>query len=264
MGGLLDRSEAIAAGCVRMTVQAKATKAHPEITDDDISSLRQKIIQRIQGLGIATGATQSMKNRQILIQASQAEDIATIARSISTTGELQLRIQKPNTAKQLAAEMAALRTLEAKRYTIEGAKDPQSIDLAISKQNVKIGKLFQPYFINGERIQNAMAQAEKDGSWSIQVQFDSIGNKEFAKQTKNIAGTGRSVGIFIDGNPVSMPIIDSQYARNGIVGGYAVISGNFDRQTASVLAVKLKTGVLPIPVEIMSQGLYKSCPILKQ
>jgi preprotein translocase subunit SecD len=263
MAAAIDLAEARGAGCVRMTVQAKATKQHPAITDGDIDDLRQKIIKRIQALGIATGATQAMKNNQILIQAAQSEDLNIIVRSLSTTGELQFKLQKPDTRKQLDAEMAARRKLEAKRYTLAGAKNPDAIDNTIAKHDLRIAKLFQPTFIDGSRIKNALIKSESDGTWAIQIQLDAEGGREFAKNTKKVAGTGRSVGIFIDGGLVSMPIVDAGYAANGITGGYAVITGNFDRATASVLAVKLRTGALPVPVEIVSQGLYRSCPAIQ-
>jgi preprotein translocase subunit SecD len=71
-----------------------------------------------------------------------------------------------------------------------------------------------------------------------------------------MAGTGRVIGIFIDDDPISTPIVDNMFAATGITGGKAVIQGSFAAETANYLAIQLRSGALPIPIEIVEQRKY--------
>jgi len=50
---------------------------------------------------------------------------------------------------------------------------------------------------------------------------------------------------------VSAPTVGPEYADNGITGGSAVITGGFSIQEAQDLAIQLRGGALPLPVEIV-------------
>lgn len=50
---------------------------------------------------------------------------------------------------------------------------------------------------------------------------------KFAEATKEAAKNGTPIDIYVNGELLSSPIIDSEYAETGIVGGEAIISGNF-------------------------------------
>ena len=69
--------------------------------------------------------------------------------------------------------------------------------------------------------------------------------------TKNLAGTGRSIGIFLDNELLSAPVVGPEFADTGIAGGRAVITGNFDLESAKDLAIQIKGGSLPFPVSVV-------------
>ena len=73
----------------------------------------------------------------------------------------------------------------------------------------------------------------------------------FSELTRNIAGTGRALGIFLDERLISAPSVDVEYAATGITGGSAVISGNFNAESAKDLEIQLRGGALPVPVEVI-------------
>ncbi|NJM77998.1 MAG: protein translocase subunit SecD, partial [Acaryochloridaceae cyanobacterium RU_4_10] len=67
-----------------------------------------------------------------------------------------------------------------------------------------------------------------------------------------IAGTGTDFRYFSRRSLISYPSVSAQYAgHGGIAGGNAQISGQFDAQSANDLAVQLRGGALPVPVEII-------------
>jgi preprotein translocase subunit SecD len=88
-------------------------------------------------------------------------------------------------------------------------------------------------------------------SWEIFLRFDVGGGEKFAELSKNLAGTGRSIGIFLDNQLLSAPTVGPEFAQAGITGGAAVITGNFTAETANEIAIQLRGGALPYPVEVV-------------
>ncbi|MBV9158991.1 MAG: protein translocase subunit SecD [Candidatus Kaiserbacteria bacterium] len=108
---------------------------------------------------------------------------------------------------------------------------------------------FEPAAITGKDLASAQLQFQSGTGLSnepvVVLKFDSEGTKTFADLTaKNV---GRYFGIFIDGIPVSIPVI-----RESIPNGTAVISGSFTAQEAKDLASNLNNGALPVKIELLS------------
>jgi len=75
--------------------------------------------------------------------------------------------------------------------------------------------------------------------------FDSEGADLFEQITRE--NTGRLLGIFLDGQPISVPVINEP-----ISGGRAVISGGFTPEEAKTLVRDLNFGALPVPISLAS------------
>jgi protein-export membrane protein SecD len=79
----------------------------------------------------------------------------------------------------------------------------------------------------------------------VSLQFDAEGSKLFEEITK--ASIGKTVAIFLDGAPISTPVVNE-----AISGGKAVISGSFTPEEAKILVGRLNSGALPVPIELIS------------
>ncbi len=75
----------------------------------------------------------------------------------------------------------------------------------------------------------------------VSLQFDNEGKELFAKITKE--NIGNIVGIFLDGRPISEPVVNE-----AILDGKAVISGNFTTPEAQELVRNLNYGALPVHI----------------
>ncbi|MDC3162111.1 protein translocase subunit SecD [Candidatus Pelagibacter sp.] len=80
----------------------------------------------------------------------------------------------------------------------------------------------------------------------VSFNLDRVGAKKFGKATSS--GVGRSLAIVLDGKIISAPVI-----REPIVGGSGQISGNFTFQSATDLALLLRSGALPAPLNIIEE-----------
>jgi preprotein translocase subunit SecD len=80
----------------------------------------------------------------------------------------------------------------------------------------------------------------------VSLQFNSDGAALFAAITKR--NLGKPVAIFLDGAPISIPTVQSE-----ITDGSAVITGTFNATDAKLLATRLNSGALPVPIKLISQ-----------
>lgn len=99
--------------------------------------------------------------------------------------------------------------------------------------------------MTGDMVKNA--QVRIGGTFNepyVSLDFTSRGGKVFATLTeKNV---GRRMAIVLDGVVKSAPVI-----RERILGGSAQISGSFTHEEASDLAIVLRVGALPAPVDVI-------------
>ncbi len=80
----------------------------------------------------------------------------------------------------------------------------------------------------------------------VTFNLDRVGAKKFGKATST--GVGKRLAIILDGKIISAPSV-----REPIVGGSGQISGNFTFQSATDLALLLRSGALPAPLSIIEE-----------
>lgn len=99
----------------------------------------------------------------------------------------------------------------------------------------------------GAGLTNANAVLGGTGSQGYQVSFVLAGNAEgqaFTTYTRN--NVGQPLAIVLDGQVISAPNIQQAITDNG------QITGNFDREAATRLALQLRSGALPVSLFIES------------
>ena len=93
--------------------------------------------------------------------------------------------------------------------------------------------------LNGENLVDAQPRFDNLSNQPIVAfSLDRLGSQRFGQTTtKNI---GKRLAIILDGEAISAPVI-----QDSITGGNGTISGNFTFQTATDLALLLRSGALP-------------------
>lgn len=80
------------------------------------------------------------------------------------------------------------------------------------------------------------------------MEFSDEGGKKFADLTaRNI---GKPIAIVLDGEVLTNPVV-----QEAITGGRAQISGSRTMEEAEHLAILLRSGSLPVKIEVMEIGL---------
>jgi len=101
--------------------------------------------------------------------------------------------------------------------------------------------------LSGDNLLDAQPRMNNQTNETV-VSFtlDRLGAKRFGKATS--ANVGRQLAIVLDGKIISAPVI-----RDTIASGSGQISGGFTFQTATDLALLLRSGALPAPLNIIEE-----------
>ncbi len=108
----------------------------------------------------------------------------------------------------------------------------------------------EPYIVKrqamltGDTLTDARVAIDQFNEPYVAIEFDPTGADIFARVTGE--NVGKRFAIVLDGNVYSAPVI-----RERIPGGRAQITGNFTSSEANDLAIVLRAGALPAPVDIL-------------
>ena len=162
-------------------------------------------------------------NNRILVELPGLDDPMRIKSLLGKTANLTFRFIAQNNNETFGVE-----TLQY---------EDESLESLVSKRII----------LSGENLLDAQPQMNNQTNETV-VSFtlDRVGAKRFGKATKT--GVGKQLAIVLDGKIVSAPVI-----REAIVSGTGQISGNFTFQSATDLALLLRSGALPAPLNIIEE-----------
>ncbi|WP_405151491.1 protein translocase subunit SecD [Sphaerisporangium sp. NBC_01403] len=122
-------------------------------------------------------------------------------------------------------------------------------------QRLRLG----PPAVSGEGVQDAAARSDPQQGlgWFVTVEFRDAGSWQRltgAAACEPVGDPRRRVAIVLDDKIISSPQVDpSVPCRTGIPGGSTQITGSFTHEEARDLAVLIKGGALPVPLELVEQ-----------
>ncbi|MFP4296780.1 MAG: protein translocase subunit SecD [Spirulinaceae cyanobacterium] len=244
-------------GGTQITIEVQPTEEVRNITPENLSDTKRVLANRIDGLGVSEPTIQTAGTDKILVQLPGVSDPQQAERVLGGTAQLEFRQQEQGTEGEFRVrieerELARLRLEELRQGENPDPEAIAQVQAELDRANAAIGELFAPPEITGKSLTTAGYQPSQSGSgWEVTVAFDGEGGSQFADLTRDLAGTGRSIGIFLDDVLISYPVVNAEYAATGIAGGRATISGNFTSETANDLAVQLRGGALPFPVRVV-------------
>lgn len=242
-------------GGSQLTIQLQTSNEIPTIDERVMEGVLKIVENRVNALGVSESIVQSLGQDQILVQLPGVNDPQQAERVLGGTAQLDFREQLSGTEQQLAIEYQIQRQLLLDQELLKNSQDQEAIAKnleSIKKTNQAIAQLFKAPTIKGQDLKDALPEpVTGTDNWNVALRFTSEGGEKFAELTKNLAGTGRSIGIFLDDQLLSAPTVGVEFAETGITGGNAIIQGRFTAQQANDLAVQLRGGALPVPVKIV-------------
>ena len=133
------------------------------------------------------------------------------------------------------------------RFVTQNNNDTFGTEMLQFEDGISEAMVSKRIILNGENLLDAQPQMNNQTNETV-VSFtlDRVGAKRFGKATST--GVGKQLAIVLDGKIVSAPTIQSV-----IASGNGQISGNFTFQSATDLALLLRSGALPAPLNIIEE-----------
>lgn len=211
-------------------------KLEKELTDRTVLQSLETIRNRIDQFGVAEPLVQREGENHIVVQLPGIKEPQRAIELIGKTACLEFRlldetIDATNPASILPDDTEILMEKQVDSLGIETGRIP----LAVKKRAL----------ITGDLLKDARVSMDPmTSSPYVAIEFDSSGAKIFDQVTA--ANVGRRFAIVLDNTIYSAPVI-----RERISGGSAQISGVFNEKEAADLALVLRAGSLPAPVEVI-------------
>ena len=109
--------------------------------------------------------------------------------------------------------------------------------------------------LTGDDLEEAYASTDQTtGEWVVNIQFNDRGSEIFSRMTEEInirtnPDSTEVIAVVLDGQPLIAPV-----SLAHIRDGRSQISGDFNRERARTLAIQLKSGRLPVPLELIQES----------
>ncbi len=205
-------------GGTHLVYQADLSKS--ENKADAMQGVRDVIERRVNYFGVAEPLVQISGQDRLIVELAGISDVSQAIQLIGETPFLEFKETKADTQAIVDAQQNGQRLTE----------DP-----------------LRSTGLNGRHLKRATVIFDQQTYQpQVSLELNDEGAKLFAEVTKN--NLGKIVAIFLDGEAISAPIVQSE-----IKDGNAVISGKFTPIEAKLLATRLNSGALPVPISLVSQ-----------
>ena len=190
----------------------------------------------------------SSQNMAIEIVRRRVDEIGTNEPNILKRGNDRILVElpgldNPDRIKSLLGKTANLTF----RFITQKDEESFGTEKLFFEDNSEVAIVSRRIVLSGDNLIDAKPRMDSQTNETV-VSFtlDRVGAKRFAKAT--LSGVGKRLAIVLDGKIISAPNI-----REPIVGGSGQITGNFTFQSATDLALLLRSGALPAPLNIIEE-----------
>jgi len=197
-------------------------------TDAAMAQAVEVIRRRIDELGTREPTIVRQGDTRIVVQVPGLQDPAALKSLLGKTAKLEFKLVDVDADPAMVAE---------------GRAPPGSQILPFAEGGTIVVK--RRVLISGDQLIDSQPSFQ-EGLPVVSFRFDAAGGKRFARATQE--NTGKPFAIILDGQVISAPRINEP-----ILGGSGIISGNFTTESASELAILLRSGKLPVALKVIEE-----------
>ena len=222
--------------------QASDGRIEIRLTDDAVQEMQRAAVtqsleivrRRIDEVGTREPTIQRQGNDRILVQVPGEKDPESIKRLLGQTAKLTFHLVDLETPVQQALSGNLPPGSELLRG--EGEDGSGRAAEYVVRKRVEV---------SGESLVDAQPTYHENQP-VVSFRFDLVGGRKFGNVTRD--HVGELLAIVLDDKVISAPRIDEP-----ILGGSGIIRGSFTVQEANELAVLLRAGALPAPLNIVEE-----------
>ena len=128
---------------------------------------------------------------------------------------------------------------------LPGVKDPEKAIAMLGKTALlEFKDMSGNTVMSGSDLKDSKASVGQNGKPVVGLEFNDEGGKKFAILTSQ--NVGKQISILLDGKVLTSPVVNE-----AITGGKAQISGSNNVEEAEHLAILLRSGSLPVKLEML-------------
>ncbi len=187
--------------------------------------------------------------QSIEIVRNRIDELGTKEPNIITRGSDRILVELPGLKDPSEIKKLLGKTAKLTFRFLSNSNDENSLGVEILNSPKKDFKynVEKRIIISGENLIDAQPGFDQlSNSSVVNFKLDNLGARKFALASKN--NIGRNLAIVLDNEVISAPVI-----RDAIVTGNGQISGNFSSQESNELAILLRSGALPAPLNIIEE-----------
>ena len=225
------------AGTVDITSDGKmiklsyTDKQKEEMIKDALARSIEIVRRRIDALGTKEPSIQSQGGKYILVQLPGVDNPERIKELIGQTAKMSFHLVNESV------------TMEQ----LQNGRAPSGTELLpYMDMPGQVLPVYSRVEVSGDSLKDSQADFDQNNMPVVSTVFDASGARRFAKLTTE--HVNERFAIVLDGKVLSAPVI-----REPIPGGRGQISGGFSLQGAKDLAVLLRSGALPAPLQVIEE-----------
>lgn len=199
-----------------------------------MDSARDIVNKRVNELGTREPTIIREGNDRIVVQVPGLQDPKALKDLLGQTARLEFRMVDPNGD---PAEAAAGRAPVGSEIVPYAPGEGNGAPFEVLRRQV---------MISGDQLIDAKQEFNQTGQPVVSIRFDSAGSNTFARVTGQ--NVNKRFAMVLDGKVLSAPSINEP-----ILGGSAQISGSFTVQSANQLAIALRSGSLPVKMDVVEE-----------
>jgi SecD/SecF fusion protein len=234
-------------GGTQIVLEAKE-RPDRRVDADTLARTLEVLRRRVDQLGVAEPTLQRSGARRVLVELPGVYDPQEALRVIGRTAQLAFH---PVLGVAEPARAGATTT------TSPPAAGDELVLAGEDGSRLRLG----PAALSGEAVGDARAELDPQfqSRWQVAIEFRGDGGGRWAELTgraarQPVGDPRRRVAIVLDRQVISSPQVDPSVAcEQGITGGPTVITGDFTEREAGDLALLVRAGALPVPVEVVEQ-----------
>ena len=213
----------------------------------DLSNLENKFKLEFSKYGLVE-IKNSSQDQAIEIVRRRVDEVGTNEPNILKRGNDRILVELPGLDDPMRIKSLLGKTANLTfRFVTQNENDSFGVEkISFESENAE-ALVSKRIILSGENLLDAQPRMDNQTNETIVTfDLDRVGAKRFGKATST--GVGKKLAIVLDGKIISAPVI-----RDAIITGSGQISGNFTFQSATDLALLLRSGALPAPLNIIEE-----------
>ena len=190
----------------------------------------------------------SSQDQAIEIVRRRIDEIGTNEPNILKRGNNRILVELPGLDDPMRIKSLLGKTANLTfRFVTKNENDTFGVEKLKYENGIDESTVSKRIIISGDNLLDAQPRMDNQTNETVvSFSLDRVGAKRFGKATST--GIGKQLAIVLDGKIISAPVI-----RDTIASGSGQISGGFTFQSATDLALLLRSGALPAPLNIIEE-----------